>query len=69
MNKESNQYIDQHIENMTKHSRRIKDSCDNNKLRYFDTSNNFHAAIIEATEYVLDGPGQHSESGHVMPPG
>ncbi len=51
--KESDEYIIRHIDNMVKHSRRIKESCEKYDIRYFDTSTEFVMAVEEATEYLL----------------
>jgi hypothetical protein len=51
--KEDDDYIYRHIENMVKHSRIIKESCEKYNVRYIDTSVDFLASIEEATEYLL----------------
>lgn len=50
----SDAYIRDHIENMVAHSIKIKKSCDENHLPYFDTSQNFNKGIEGAMEYLLN---------------
>jgi len=49
----SDAYIIDHVENMIAHSRLIKQSCNEHKLQYFDTSVNFMQALDEAKKFIL----------------
>lgn len=49
----SDEYITDHVKNMIAHSIKIKKSCKENNIRYFDTSQNFKAVIEEIIEYLL----------------
>lgn len=49
----SDAYILDHIKNMVVHSRRIKKSCEENSLRYFETSKNFLDNLDDAEKYLL----------------
>ncbi|NNE36232.1 MAG: hypothetical protein HKN13_13415 [Rhodothermales bacterium] len=53
LNKESDEYIVEHITNMVTYSRRIRASCEEHGMRYFDTSTDFLGAIDEAIRYLL----------------
>jgi len=48
----SDAYIIDHIKNMMAHSKKIKESCQKNNIRYFDTSKNFNDVIGNALEYL-----------------
>ncbi|MFK7937218.1 MAG: hypothetical protein AB8G22_27130 [Saprospiraceae bacterium] len=50
---ESKDYVKQHIGNMIKYSKRIKNSCETYGLRYFDTSENFTQVLDDAIAYLL----------------
>ncbi len=52
LNKESDEYIRDHIGNMIAHSKMIKDECEKHDLSYFDTSEDFLVAIEAATEFL-----------------
>lgn len=49
----SDTYIKDHINNMIHHSRKVKNSCEETHLKYFDTSRNFISTIDEAIEYLI----------------
>lgn len=49
----SDPYIIDHVKNMIAHSVKIKKSCKENNLRYFDTSKNFTGTIEEALKYLM----------------
>lgn len=49
----SDEYIVDHINNMVKHSKKIKKSCAKSDLRYFDTSKNFNKVIEDAIDYMM----------------
>ena len=49
----SDEYIMDHVKNMIAHSIKIKKSCKENNLKYFDTSKNFMDTIEHAVEYLL----------------
>ena len=49
----SDEYIMDHVKNMIAHSIKIKKSCKENSLKYFDTSENFMDTIEHAVEYLL----------------
>ncbi|NNK89991.1 MAG: hypothetical protein HKO89_05230 [Saprospiraceae bacterium] len=53
LNKESDEYIIDHIHNMIAHSIRIRKSCTEHGLAYFDTSEAFIERIEEACKYLL----------------
>lgn len=53
LNKESDEYIINHVNNMVAHSKKIKKSCLATDLPYFDTSSDFPKAIKKAEEYLL----------------
>ncbi|MFZ9011995.1 MAG: hypothetical protein ACO20W_08915 [Anaerohalosphaeraceae bacterium] len=46
-------YITDHIENMITYSKMIKDGCEKHGLSYFDTSQDFLAAIEAATDFLV----------------
>lgn len=48
----SDAYIIDHVKNMMAHSRKIKKSCKENSIRYFDTSKNFIKTIEDAIKYL-----------------
>ena len=50
---ESDDYIRDHIGNMITYSKRIKSGCEKHGLPYFDTSDDFLAAIEAATDFLL----------------
>ena len=54
LNKKPDAYIYDHIQNMVRHSRRIKAGCGQYNMRYFDTSEDFTGTIDKAVEYLLD---------------
>lgn len=45
-------YIIDHVNNMVAHSIKIKQSCQENSIAYFDTSSNFIATIEAAIRYL-----------------
>ncbi len=49
----SDEYIIDHVKNMIAHSIKIKKSCKENNIRYFDTSKNFMDVIEDTIEYLL----------------
>ena len=49
----SDEYIIEHVNNMIAHSQRIKKSCKENDIRYFDTSVNFMDVIENIMEYLM----------------
>jgi len=49
----SDEYILDHVKNMIAHSIKIKKSCAENNLAYFDTSKNFLDDIEAAIKYLL----------------
>ncbi len=51
--KESDDYILDHIHNMVAHSSKIKASCEQHKLPYFDTSANFLGTLNQAMVYLV----------------
>jgi hypothetical protein len=50
---ESDEYIRDHIGNMIAYSKMIKSECEKNGLPYFDTSEDFLAAIEAATDFLV----------------
>jgi len=58
LTEEPDEYIRQHVENMVNHSRLIKEDCEKTDLQYFDTSENFLAALEAATGYLINQPGK-----------
>ena len=50
---ESDEYIRDHIGNMIAYSKVIKKGCEKHRLPYFDTSEDFLAAIEAATDYLV----------------
>ncbi len=48
----SDEYIKDHVKNMITHSIRIKKSCKENRITYFDTSKHFMDVIEDAIEYL-----------------
>jgi hypothetical protein len=50
---ESNDYVEKHISNMIKYSKRIKKSCKKYGIRYFDTSKNFTQVLENTIEYLI----------------
>jgi 2-phosphoglycerate kinase len=53
LNDKSDEYIIDHVNNMVTHSKRIKQSCRENDLAYFDTSSNFLDGINRAMDFLL----------------
>ena len=53
LTKESDEYIRDHIENMIAYSKMIKKGCEKHRLSYFDTSEDFLAAIEAATYFLV----------------
>ncbi len=53
LTKESNAYIQDHIENMIAYSKMIKTECEKHGLSYVDTSRNFLESIKAATNYLV----------------
>jgi len=53
LSNESDEYITDHVKNMIAHSKRIKKSCEENGMVYFDTSENFTAAIENSIKFLL----------------
>ena len=49
----SDEYIIDHVKNMIHYSRKIKKSCKENNIRYFDTSKNFVEVLENTVEYLL----------------
>ena len=49
----SDTYIIDHINNMVAHSKKIKKSCSENGLKYFDTSKDFLGTINRTITYLL----------------
>lgn len=49
----SDEYIMDHVKNMIDHSIKIKKSCKEKSLKYFDTSKNFMDTIEHAVEYLM----------------
>lgn len=56
LSNESDKYIINHVQNMITHSIKIKKSCKENDIVYFDTSNNFIDTIDDAIKYLLETP-------------
>lgn len=54
LTKEEDAYIRDHIGNMVRHSRLIRDGCERHNLRYIETSGDFPQAIEEAAACLLD---------------
>lgn len=52
LSNEPDEYIINHVKNMITYSRTIERSCQENKIRYFDTSKNFEEVIECAIEYM-----------------
>ena len=48
----SEDYIIDHVKNMIAHSKKIKKSCKENDIAYFDTSRNFTGVIEEVMKYL-----------------
>ncbi len=48
------EYIIDHVNNMIIHSQRIRKSCEETNIRYFDTSENFTDVLDKAITYLLD---------------
>lgn len=48
----SDDYIMDHVNNMIAHSKNIKNSCQENNIKYFDTSKDFLSVIEEAIGYL-----------------
>lgn len=48
----SDAYVIDHVKNMIAHSRKIKKSCEENNIRYFDTSKDFLNATEDAINYL-----------------
>ena len=47
----SDKYIKEHVKNMIYYSRKIKKSCEENNVRYFDISKNFTDVIDDTVEH------------------
>jgi 2-phosphoglycerate kinase len=52
LSEKSDEYIKDHIQNMVEHSIKMKQSCEENSILYFDTSLNFIKVIENAIEYL-----------------
>lgn len=50
---ESDDFVEKHISNMIEYSKRIKRSCKQYGISYFDTSKNFLQVLDDAMEYLL----------------
>ena len=50
----SDEYIIDHVKNMIGHSIKIKKSCQENSIIYFDTSRNFIRTIEDAIKYLSE---------------
>ena len=50
---ESDEYIKDHIGNMIAYSKMIRNECNKHRLTYFDTSEEFSAAIEAATDFLV----------------
>lgn len=48
----SEAYVIDHVKNMIAHSKKIKKSCKENNMRYFDTSKNFLNATEDVIKYL-----------------
>lgn len=53
LSKKPDEYIYDHINNMVRHSRRIKSGCEKYHMSYFDTSEDFIGTIDRAVAYLL----------------
>ena len=53
LTKESDEYIKDHVGNMIAYSKMIKEGCEEHGLPYFDTSDDFPAAIGAATDFLV----------------
>ena len=53
LSKKPDEYIHDHINNMVRHSRRIKSGCEKYHLSYFDTSKDFNGTIDRTVAYLL----------------
>lgn len=53
LSEKSDEYIIDHINNMVTHSEKIKRSCSESGIRYFDTSQDFKGAIEKTITYLL----------------
>ncbi|WP_340201751.1 hypothetical protein [Ascidiimonas sp. W6] len=51
---EPKDYVERHISNMIAYSERIKKSCEDYDIRYFDTSKNFTQVLNNALEYLVE---------------
>ncbi len=54
LSNKSDEYITDHVKNMIAHSKKIKISCEENSIVYFDTSRNFIDVIENATKYLSE---------------
>lgn len=50
---ESDETIRQHLQNMVAYSKKVERQCKKHRIRYFDTSADFPAAMDRATQYLL----------------
>lgn len=51
---ESQEYVQDHIQNMVKYSKRIESACIKYNMKYFDTSVNFQQSLDRALNYLLE---------------
>lgn len=49
----SDEYIEDHVNNMIAHSKKIQQSCQENNIKYFDTSKSFLRIIEKTMQYML----------------
>ena len=49
----SDEYIRDHVNNMIAHSKKIQYSCQENNIKYFDTSKSFLKTIEKTMQYLL----------------
>lgn len=54
LSNEPDEYIISHIKNMMVYSRRIRKSCRENNIKYFDTSENFIAVVDSSVKYLME---------------
>ncbi|MEM9548495.1 MAG: hypothetical protein AAGA77_21095 [Bacteroidota bacterium] len=52
MEDKSDTYVREHVINMIAHSKMIKTACEDQKIHYFDTSNDFEAAIDKILDFL-----------------
>ena len=58
LTKKSDEYIRDHVENMIAYSKMVRSGCEQHRLPYFDTSDDFSGAIEAAADFLVGDVSQ-----------